>query len=179
MNIHIETERLILRDIELTDAKGIFELDSDQDVHEYLGKHPIKTLKEAEDIIRFIRNQYKTNGIGRWAVINKSTNQFMGWSGLKYEQELREGFSYYDLGYRLIKRYWGQGFATETAMASLEYGFNTLNLKEVCAAADINNNASNIILQKIGLQFKETFYYDNELHNWYTITKSQWLKNKS
>ena len=78
MNIHIETDSLILRDLELTDAQGIFELDSDADVHEHLGKQPIKTLKEAEDIIGFIRAQYKTNGIGRWAIIDKSTNQFMG-----------------------------------------------------------------------------------------------------
>lgn len=176
MNIHIETDRLILRDLELTDAQGIFELDSDSEVHEYLGNHPIKTLEEAEDIIRFIRNQYITNGIGRWAIIDKKTKEFIGWSGLKYEEVLRDNFSYYDLGYRLIKKYWGRGIATETAIASLKYGFNTLNLNEICAAADVNNMGSNKILQKIGMQFKETFNYDNALHNWYAITKNEWLR---
>lgn len=176
MNIHIETDRLILRDLELTDAQGIFELDSDSEVHEYLGNYPIKTLEEAEDIIRFIRNQYITNGIGRWAIIDKKTKEFIGWSGLKYEEVLRDNFSYYDLGYRLIKKYWGRGIATETAIASLKYGFNTLNLNEICAAADVNNMGSNKILQKIGMQFKETFNYDNDLHNWYAITKNEWLR---
>ncbi|WP_062061396.1 GNAT family N-acetyltransferase [Aquimarina longa] len=179
MKIHIETERLIIRDLENFDAQGIFDLDSDPEVHEYLGKHPIKTIQEAEEVINFIRNQYLENGIGRWAVIDKKTNDFMGWTGLKYEQKLREDMSYYDLGYRLRKKYWGNGIATETAIESLAYGFDKLNLKKICAAADVNNIASNKVLQKIGLQFIETFDYEGKPHNWYTISKSEWVASKN
>jgi len=151
MKIHIETKRLIIRDLEEFDAKGIFDLDSNPEVHEFLGKKPIKTIKEAEEVINFIRKQYVDNGIGRWAIIDKKTNDFIGWTGLKYEQKLRENMSYYDLGYRLRKKYWGKGIATETAIESLKYGFSKVNLREICAAADVNNLASNKILIKIGL----------------------------
>jgi len=175
MKIHIETERLILRDLEESDAKGIFALDSDPAVHEYLGKKPIKTLKEAEEIIAIVRKQYLTNGIGRWAIIDKNTKDFIGWTGLKYEQNLRKNFSYYDLGYRLRKKYWGKGIASETAFVSLKYGFLTLKLNEICAAVHINNLASNSILQKIGLKFIETFDFDGLTHNWYKIKKEDWL----
>ena len=54
-------------------------------------------------MISFIRAQYVKNGIGRWAIIDKNTEDFIGWTGLKYEQNLRKEFNYYDLGYRLKK----------------------------------------------------------------------------
>ena len=175
MKIHVETDRLILRDIEEYDAKGIFKLDSDPDVHEFLGKTPIKTIEEARQIIEHIRNQYIKNGIGRWAIIDKKTEDFIGWTGLKYEEGLRS-FNYYDLGYRLRKKYWGKGIATETAIASLKYGFEKLDLKEIGAAADVNHLVSNQILKKIGLKFIDTFHYDGEPHNWYKIEKSEWVQ---
>ena len=178
MNIHIVTERFLLRDLELTDAEGIFKLDSEPDVHEFLGKKPIKTIDEAVKIIEHVRAQYQRNGIGRWAIIDKETNDFVGWSGLKYEEGLRKEFNYYDLVYRLRKEYWGNGIATETAYESLQYGFEQLKLKEIGAAAAINHVVSNRILKKIGLKFVETFEYDNTLHNWYKLEKSDWLKNK-
>ena len=178
MKTHIETERLIIRDIEKYDAKGIFELDSDPDVHEYLGKKPIKTIEEANQMIDFIRNQYIDNGIGRWAIIDKETEDFIGWTGLKYEQGLRKDFNYYDLGYRLRKKYWGKGIATEAANESLKYGFEKLDLKEIGAAADVNHLASNKILKKVGLKLIETFNFEGVTHNWYNIRKSEWLELK-
>jgi len=178
MKIHIQTERLIVRDIEKYDAEGIFALDSDPDVHEFLGKKPIKTINEAKQVISFIRNQYLENGIGRWAIIDKKTEDFIGWTGLKYEQGLRKDFNYYDLGYRLRKKYWGKGIATETAIESLKCGFEKFNLKEIGAAADVNHIASNKILNKIGLKFIEKFDYNGVTHNWYTISKTEWTELK-
>ncbi|MBQ4804220.1 GNAT family N-acetyltransferase [Aquimarina sp. MMG015] len=178
MKVHIETERLIIRDLEEYDVQGIFELDSDPEVHEFLGKKPIKTIEEARQVIKFIRTQYKENGIGRWAIIDKETEDFIGWTGLKYEQDLRKEFNYYDLGYRLRKKYWGIGIATETAIESLKYGFERLDLKEIGAAADINHLASNNILKKIGLTFVDRFDYEGVSHNWYKIKKTEWIKNK-
>lgn len=178
MKIHIETERLIIRDLEAFDAKGIFELDSDPKVHEFLGKNPIKTIKEAEGVINGIKQHYLENGIGRWAIVDKKTNDFIGWTGLKYEQKLRENFSYYDLGYRLRSKYWGKGIATEAAIECLKYGFDTLNLDEICAAVNINNLASNKILRKIGLRFIETFEYGGITCKWYKIKKLEWVAQK-
>lgn len=178
MNTHIETDRFIIRDIELTDVKGMFKLDSDPEVHKYLGNKPIKTLKEAEEIIKFIRQQYISNGIGRWAVIDKSTNEFIGWTGLKLEEKIRADTTYYDLGYRLIQKHWGKGIATETAIASLNYGFEKLDLKEICACADVNNLGSNKILSKIGLKFIETFIFEDTPVNWYKLTKKEWIDLK-
>lgn len=178
MQIYIETKRLILREITEADVNGIFELDSDPDVHKYLGNKPIKSLEESKAIIKYIQKQYEENGIGRWAVVDKVTNEFIGWSGLKYEKEVRKEMDYYDLGYRLKKKFWGKGIATETALESLNYGFQKLNLNEIFAGAHIENIASNKVLQKVGLKFIETFEFDGAPHHWYKLNRDEWSEKQ-
>lgn len=165
----IETKRLILRPITKNDIHDFFELDANPKVHQFLGNKPVKTIKESETMIDSILKQYKTNGLGRLAIIEKTTKEFIGWAGLKYEENLRKEFKYYDLGYRLKEQFWGKGYATEAAIASLNYGFKDLKLKEIGAAADVNHIASNTILKKIGLKPAGTFTYEDELCNWYFL----------
>ena len=170
MNNIIETQRLILREIVHEDAEGLFELDSDPEVHRYLGNKPVTDIQQVKDVIRFLRQQYIENGIARWAVVDKNTNAFMGWAGLKLVKEkTNDHINYYDVGYRLIKKYWGQGIAYESAKASLAYGFEVMNLEKIYAAAHVDNIASNRVLTKSGLKFMETFDYDGAKHNWYRI----------
>jgi len=166
------TERFILREILPGDIEGLYALDADPEVHRYLGKKHVKNREQIVEVINFIRQQYIDNGIGRWAIIDKKTNDFIGWTGLKLVTELTNNHvNYYDLGYRIVKKYWGQGIATETAKASLNYAFNNLNAKYVYAMADCENNASNKILNKLGLKCLEEFILDDVAHYWYKIDK--------
>ncbi len=179
MKIFAETERLVLREIVATDAEAMFVLDSNPEVHKYLGNNPVQDIAQIHEVIGFIRQQYTDNGIGRWAVIEKSTGNFMGWAGLKCVKEaLYDLPYYYDIGYRLIPSYWGKGFATEVAIASLHYGFEKMHLTEIYGAADVNNVASNKILSKIGLAFTDVFDYEGITCNRYKITLSDWAKNR-
>ncbi|MCF6295872.1 MAG: GNAT family N-acetyltransferase [Flavobacteriaceae bacterium] len=183
MNFHIETERLILREILPSDAKGMFELDSNPIVHKYLGNKPVKIKQQAVDVIQFIRKQYKERGIGRWATIEKSSGGFVGWSGLKLnldkKEELNGRRNFYDIGYRFIPRFWGKGYATESSLAVLDYGFNDLNIKTIFGAAEIDNIASNKILQKIGLQFINEFRFEDGIANWYELKKEDYEQTMS
>ncbi len=180
MKVFAETERTILREILPTDIDGFFELDSDPEVHRYLGNKPVADKKQIIDAIKFIRQQYVDNGIGRWAIIDKKTKDFVGWTGLKFVTELtNQHRNYYDLGYRLRKKYWGQGIATETAFASLNYAFDKLKADEIYAMADCENDGSNKILSKIGLVFIEIFDFDGIKHNWYKIDKTEYENKKS
>ncbi|WP_165731466.1 GNAT family N-acetyltransferase [Polaribacter sp. 20A6] len=180
MKFHLETKRLLLREFRITDVEGMFELDSNPKVHKYLGKKTIKTKEEAKKMIEFILKQYKENGIGRFAVIEKSSGNFIGWSGLKLNKGTKEslnGFQdFIDIGYRFIPKYWKKGYGLETAIACLEYGFNSMNLDIIYGAAEIENIGSNKILQKIGLQFVNEFKEDNELVNWYELKKENYGK---
>ena len=103
----IETPRLIIREITNDDLQGMFELDSDAEVHKYLVNDLVRSIEESEKIIAFIRQQYLNNGIGRWAMVEKASGNFMGWTGFKFITETINGQSgYYDLGYRMLPAYW-------------------------------------------------------------------------
>ncbi len=174
MKVFAETPRLILREILPKDEDGMFALDSNPEVHRYLGNKPSTSKAEMINIINFVRQQYIDNGIGRWAVIEKDTNVFIGWAGLKLVKDtINHHTHFYDLGYRLIQDYWGKGYATEAAKASLTYGFDVMKLSKIYAMADCNNKGSNGVLQKSGLSYIETFDYEGLPHNWYSIEKSK------
>jgi ribosomal-protein-alanine N-acetyltransferase len=180
MKYHLETKRLIIREIREADFEGMFELDSNTEVHKYLGNNPIKTKEEAKNQIQFIRDQYKERGIGRFAVIEKKSGEFIGWSGFKLnkgEKEILNGFdNFIDIGYRFIPKYWKKGYGLEAAIACLDFGFKTLNYDVIYGAADVENIGSNKILQKIGLQFVNEFEYDNVKVNWYQLKKENYGK---
>ena len=173
MQIFIETDRLILREIVPSDYPGMFELDADPEVHNYLGNCPIQNTEQARQNIDFIRKQYLENGIGRWALVTKETNNFIGWAGLKLiTEEINNQTNYYDLGYRLIRKYWGKGYATEAASASIAYGFNRLKLKEIFGMADTRNMDSRHVLEKAGMKYIETFDYKGIPHCWFNLSDS-------
>lgn len=171
----VETERLILRELLPTDAEGMFELDSDKEVHKYLGENPIQTIEQASDVIAVVRKQYEENGIGRWAVIEKASGNFVGWSGLKYIREYENNrINFYDVGYRLIPKYWGKGYATESARAAIAYGFKRFQMNEIIGSANVENVRSRRVLEKCGLKYVEQFMWKDILCDWLKITMEEW-----
>jgi ribosomal-protein-alanine N-acetyltransferase len=175
MIIFAETDRTILREMIIEDVDDFYEMDSDPEVHRFLGTKPVTDKNEIADTIRYVRQQYFDHGIGRWAIVDKSTGQFIGWTGLKLVKDMINlRTNYYDLGYRLKRKHWGQGFATETAIASLDYGFDILKLNEIIATVNMGNAASNRVVNKLGFTLSGTFNLHDLKHNWYTIDKEEW-----
>jgi ribosomal-protein-alanine N-acetyltransferase len=176
MKIFVETERLILREILPDDYEGFFAMDSDPEVHTYLGNNPITDMQQAKNAIANIRQQYIDNGIGRWAVIEKESGKFIGWTGLKLVKEERGGHNdYYDVGYRFAKTYWGKGYATETALATVDYGFNKMKLEVLNGTADKLNLQSIKVLQKAGLKIKDEFIdNDGRPYYWFELKREDW-----
>lgn len=144
----LETTRLILREFTPDDAEAAYDLNNDPDVVKYTGDDPFSSIEEARI---FLENydHYKKYGYGRWAVILKSSEEFLGWCGLKYEQEVDE----FDIGFRFSKRYWNKGYATEAAAACLDHGFNRFHMKRIAGRAMLENKASIKVLEKIGMKF--------------------------
>jgi RimJ/RimL family protein N-acetyltransferase len=144
----LETSRLLLRKKVVEDVPFFFEMNADPLVNKYTGDVPFKDMKGAEGIVRYVINQYNTNGYGRWMVLEKETNTPLGWCGLKYHEDTKET----DLGYRFMQKYWGKGYATESAIACLDYGFNVLKLDRIIGRAMNENIASVTVLKKIGMK---------------------------
>ena len=166
----IETERLIIREFELSDAEGLFELDSNPDVLKFIGIDSVKEIQESEDLITVLQKQYAENGIWRWAVIEKSTGGFMCWSGLKlYRESINNQINIYELGYRFIPRFWGKGFATESARALVNYAFYELKIPKLFAVTDLEHHSSKNVLHKVGFKDIEVIKYHGEYVNWLEI----------
>lgn len=149
------TDRLLLRKFETGDGIHFFQMNADPEVIKYTGDTPFKNIKAADTFIDTY-NAYATTGIGRWAVIRRSDNAFLGWCGLKYHSNDRV----VDIGFRLYRCYWNQGYATESAKAVIEYAFNTLKYTFLVAHAHRNNSASHAVIQKIGMHFLKDFDYE-------------------
>lgn len=147
-NTLFDSERLMFRPFELKDARDFFELNQDLEVLKYTGDQAFASVDEARVFLENY-NQYELYGMGRWAVIRKTDNAFLGWCGLKYRPEQET----VDLGYRLKKAYWGEGYATEAAQACLKYGFETLQLKRIIARAMKENKASIRVMEKVGMSY--------------------------
>ncbi len=143
----LETSRLFLREFKISDAKKIWELNSDEEVLKYTGDKPFDSVKSAEKFILEYQD-YKKNGFGRWAVIDKSKNEFIGWCGLKLNEK-----NLIDIGFRFFKQQWNKGYATEAAQACLNYGFDSLNIKEIVGRADKENKSSIRVLEKLNMTF--------------------------
>lgn len=180
MKIHAETERLLLRELEYTDENDMFEMDSDPDVHLYIENKPVKSIDETTKMIAMIKKQYQENGIGPWAVIDKITNECVGWSGLKYfSQPVNNHNNFYELGYRFKKKHWGKGFATESSIAILNYGFKNFKVDSIFAITDPKNLNSKKVLTKLGFTFQETFGYNDEPTDWFELKRMNWENKKT
>lgn len=167
MDILIETPRLIIRPLLAGDDEGMFEMDSKPEVMEYVGRKPVQTIEESREVIRYVQQQYTDNGIGRWAMIEKGSNAFVGWTGFKLITATVHGRSnFIDFGYRLTPAFWGRGLATEAAIASLHYGIDKLGFKDIYAMTHVDNGASRHILEKIGFALRDIFPYDSSDFVW-------------
>ena len=170
----LETERLIIRPISMDDRDYFFAMDSQAEVHTFLNKEPVQSIEEMEKAIALIQQQYEKYGIGRLGVIEKSSNQWIGWTGFKYIDELENGrIGFLDLGYRFRVESWGKGYATEAALACMQYYREHLTHFELHAITHTENEGSRHVLEKVGFQVTEEFDFDrwNIPCYWYDLVE--------
>lgn len=173
MNIKLQTDRLLLRPLIAEDAEGMFLLDSDQRVLQYLPEELMTHIEDARRKIHYIQQQYTANGTGRLAVVHKEHNRFIGWCGIKLvtEHSTNGRINYHDIGYRFLPEYWNKGYAFEAAKACFDYAFTAMNLEELNATVMEGNDASAKIAEKLGMHLDSTFTEDGQPWLWYRATR--------
>ena len=153
MKVILETDRLLLREFVEDDAESFFKLNTDPEVMRFVPDKPLLNVEQArQTLIDHPIADYRRYGFGRGACILKSTGEQIGFAGLKYLDELGE----VDVAYRLLPAHWGQGLATEVALASVRYGFAALGLKRIIGLVMPKNIASVRVLEKTGLRYSGT-----------------------
>lgn len=151
--IILETPRLYLRKIQLSDYDAICAILQDIDVM-YAWEHAFSDSEVADWINENIM-RYDRDGYSYWAVIQKTTNGLIGVSGLIVEQVDDE--KYTGIGYIYGKSHWKNGFAFEGAAACVDYAFNVLCLGEITAQIRPENISSKKVAEKLGMSIKKQF----------------------
>ncbi|MCZ4338367.1 GNAT family N-acetyltransferase [Shewanella colwelliana] len=138
------TPRLILREFSLQDAEGFYRLNLDSHVLRYTGDESFDSIEAAA---RFIENydEYKRHGFGRWSVIERATGRYLGFCGLRKDTLSGE----VDLGFRLMRSVWRQGFAAEAAQAALQVGIKDYKISTFYGNVMRENEASIQLLKKL------------------------------
>ena len=157
MNI-LETARLVLRRLTLDDAAFILELLNEKGFIQNIGDKGVRTLEDACDYIQTgPQASYKEYGFGLYRVDLKETGEPIGICGLLQ----RDTLEHPDIGFAFLERFWGNGYAYESASAVLEWGRNELGLDRIDAIVSTGNQASIHLLEKIGLQFESLVVLTN------------------
>lgn len=145
----LETERLILREIEESDDAFILDLLNQPSFIKYIGDRNVRTLEEARDFIESrYRQSYRDNGFGLYAVEIKDTNILIGMCGFVRRDSLPDA----DIGFAFLPEFERKGYAFESASAVMEYGREELGLTRVLAITTQDNESSGRLLEKLGFK---------------------------
>jgi RimJ/RimL family protein N-acetyltransferase len=148
----IKTDRLILKLLRSTDAERLYQIYQREGVLRYF---PNPNPPQLERVQRFIVGQqehWEVHGYGNWGIIAKGESKMIGWAGLQYLPELEET----EVGFLLDRPFWGKGYASEAALASLKFGFEQVGLDHIIALVHPENLASRRVIEKCGMDLRET-----------------------
>jgi RimJ/RimL family protein N-acetyltransferase len=141
----LQTARLSLRPIALDDVDLLVELDSDAEVMRFLSGRP-SSREEVETTVR--------EHLGwRWIAADRATGEFVGWFGL-----VPGDAGNYEIGYRLVRRWWGRGLASEGAQALIDAAFSTLRASRVTAQTMAVNRRSRLLMERCGMLPLRSFH---------------------
>jgi RimJ/RimL family protein N-acetyltransferase len=147
----LETKRLLLRQFHLLDGEAMERIFSDPEVMQY--GPGVQTQEWVHDWLRGCLENYQKLGFGPWAAVEKVSRQVVGYSGLFHFPDIA-GQPEVEIGYRLARPFWNQGFATEAVTAIRDYAFNILCLHRLIALIDPQNAASIRVVEKAGMRYE-------------------------
>ena len=148
----LSTPRLLLRQLSADDAEFMLELLNEEAFLLNIGDRGVRTLADASTyILKGPVASYEKFGFGLYAVELKRSGAPIGICGLLKRETLDDA----DIGFAFLQRFWGQGYAYESAAAVMNYAWHVIKLKRIVAITTSENNASMKLLEKIGLRFEK------------------------
>lgn len=151
----LETQRLYVREFSLSDAADFHSLNGDPEIMKYIRQ--AKTIEESGAFLREVIEGYTSlRGLGRWAIIEKQERQVIGTFSLLPLEHTNE----IHVGYALLKKHWGRGYASEIVKAGLLYAYSNLKLTSIVAVTHPENLFSRKIL--LDNHFKYVGVYKND-----------------
>ena len=154
------TQRLSFRAFRTEDSAALLDVFGDAEVMRY--GDGVRSPAWIEHWISGEQKSYWARGHSKWAVVNKA-GDLIGYCGLSYVDDVC-GHPEVALGYRLARRYWGQGYTSEAVQATIDYGFNVLSLGRIVATIDPGNAASIRVAEKAGMVYEKDVLYPGYTH---------------
>jgi RimJ/RimL family protein N-acetyltransferase len=163
----LETPRLQLREFTPEDADALALVLSDPETMRY---YPVPYDRAGvEQWIERNRQRYQDDGVGLWAMELKKTQELIGDCGIIRQQV--EGESFYEIGYHLRRDFWGQGLATEAAVACRDWGFAHLKTSRLISLIRPENLPSRRVAERIGMTVWKEVNWRGLTHCVYSIEK--------
>lgn len=144
----LETERLFLRKWTSADCGALFEILRDAEVVRFIADGKPFTWEKVREFLAWAETYEQANGFCRWKVVERSSGETIGSCGFARPHDTDE----IELGYLFAQKAWGRGYATEITDAATAYGFKKLGFREIIAITDVENTASQKVLEKIGFR---------------------------
>lgn len=175
----IFTERLILRSWRESDEAPFAAMNANPKVMEFFPS--LLNAQESRVVFDRIQSHFAANGFGFWVVEIQGISNFAGFLGLARPRYEASFTPCVEVGWRLLPEFWGRGYATEGALASLDYGFQRLGLNEIVSMTATSNIRSMRVMERIGMTRDRSEDFDHPLvdanhplcrHVLYRITKS-------
>lgn len=168
----LETKRLLVKPPDIEQVELIYSLDSDPDVMRYIGNGSPRS--RAESLLWYQKSisHFKKHGFSFGLVFEKVTGEFVGRAGISYNA-YDDTQPDIEIGYRLYKKFWNKGYATELAEALVQWGFQNLKIEKLCGFVQPDNRASCQVLEKIGMQYIGFDKYADE-----KVVRYELLKNE-
>ena len=148
----VRTQRLTLRPIRPGDASTLQRIYQTEEVLRYFPNPVPPALEKVQQWTGGQQAHWEKHGYGNWGILPEGQREIIGWAGLQYLPELDET----EVGFLLDRPFWGKGYASEVALASLEFGFNQSGLEHIIALVHPENLASRHVLEKRGMSYQET-----------------------
>ena len=148
----LSTPRLLLRHLSADDAAFMLALLNEEPFLRNIGDRGIRTLEDAAAyVLSGPVASYEKFGFGLYAVELKQSGETLGICGLLKRETLED----VDVGFAFLRKFWGRGYAYESAEAVMNYGWNTIGLKRIVAITAPKNHDSIKLLEKLGLRFEK------------------------
>lgn len=154
MTIQIQTQRLLLRRWNSDDLAPYSNICADPEVMKWIGNGDVRSTAECADAISDFEIFWEKHGFGLFAVERLSDRQLIGFTGLAIPNFLPEVLPSVEIGWRFGRHAWRQGYATEAALASLDYGLKNKQMERIVSIHQIGNEASGRIMEKIGMNLE-------------------------
>ncbi|NRB48323.1 MAG: GNAT family N-acetyltransferase [Saprospiraceae bacterium] len=156
------SDRLGFRNWKSTDLDTLADINADEEVMQYFPA--TQNRERTQQFIDRMQKQFAERGYCYFAVEKLTTNEVIGFIGLAYQSFEAPFTPCVDIGWRLAKRHWNQGYATEGAKRCLQHAFLEVGLDSICATAAAINLPSIQVMKKIGLQFDYEFEHPKLLN---------------